>query len=108
MKKIVFMMVMLFVALLSYAQVQTVQIKTSAQCEMCKSKIEKKVMAVKGVKNATLNMQTKTLTVKYDSQKTELNVIKTAVSKAGYDADEVKADEKAYAKLKSCCKKKPE
>jgi len=42
MKKIVFMMVTLFVALLSYAQVQTVQIKTSAQCEMCKSKIEKK------------------------------------------------------------------
>lgn len=89
-----------------YAQVQTAQIQTSAQCEMCKKKIEKKVMAVKGVKNAVLDMNTKTVKVKYDSKKVQLNEIKTAITQAGYDADDMKADEKAYSQLEDCCKKK--
>jgi copper chaperone CopZ len=89
-----------------YTQVQTVHIQTSAQCEMCKKKIEKKVMMVKGVKNAVLDMKTKTVTVKYDTQKVQLNTIKTAITLAGYDADEMKADEKAYSQLEECCKKK--
>lgn len=107
MKKVPVITVLLFLMSFTvYAQIETVYIQTSAQCEMCKKKIEKKVMAVKGVKNAVLDMKTKTVKVKYDSQKTEPKHIKTIISQAGYDADEIKADEKAYSQLEDCCKKK--
>lgn len=46
-----------------------------------------------------------TITVYYNTQKTNLLTIKTAISKLGYDADDIKADIKAYEKLDGCCKK---
>ncbi len=106
MMKIHISIFLLLISVIGFAQTQTVQIQTSAQCEMCKKKIEKQVMAVKGVKNAVLDLNTKIVRVKYDSKKVQLNDIKTAISQAGYDANEVKADEKAYSQLEDCCKKK--
>ena len=94
-----------------YAQVKKVdkyseiKIKTSAQCDMCKETIEKALAFEKGVKNSDLNVDTKVCTVKYDATKTTTDKIKIAISKAGYDADDVKADPKAYNKLSPCCKK---
>lgn len=37
-------------------------------------------------------------------KKTDLQAIKEGISMLGYDADEVKANEKAYEKLDGCCK----
>ena len=94
-----------------YAQVKKadkfseIKIKTSAQCGMCKETIEKALAFEKGVKSSNLNVDTKVCTVKYDAAKTTPDKIKIAISKAGYDADDVKADPKSYAKLSSCCKK---
>ena len=94
-----------------YAQVKKadkyseIKIKTSAQCDMCKETIEKALAFEKGVKNSDLNVDTKVCTVKYDATKTTTDKIKIAISKAGYDADDVKADPKAYNKLSPCCKK---
>ena len=84
---------------------ETVKIKTSAQCETCKANIEKALSFTKGVKGANLDVDTKVVTVEYDPSKTTVEKIRLAISKAGYDADDVKADPKAYAKLKECCKK---
>ena len=36
---------------------------------------------------------------------TNIENVKTAIANAGYDADDVKADEGAYKKLPKCCKK---
>ena len=94
-----------------YAQVKkadkytTIKIKTSAMCDMCKETIEKVLAFEKGVKSSELDVDTKVCTVKYDASKTTPEKIKLAISKAGYDADEVKADPKAYNKLSPCCKK---
>ena len=52
-----------------------------------------------------LNEEKKTITVYYNTKKTDLATIKTAISKLGFDADDVKADADAYAKLDGCCKK---
>jgi periplasmic mercuric ion binding protein len=84
---------------------EEVKIKTSAQCGMCKSKLEKEISYVKGVKKVSLDIESKTITVKYDTKKTDVGKIKDAISKTGYDADELMADEKAYNKLAPCCKK---
>jgi mercuric ion binding protein len=46
-----------------------------------------------------------TITVIYNPNRVDLQTIKTAISKLGYDADEIKADPIAYEKLDGCCKK---
>jgi cation transport ATPase len=83
----------------------TIEIKTSAQCSMCKETIEKAMAFEKGVVKANLDVETKVLSVTYKPAKTSPETIRKAVSAVGYDADEVKADEKAYSKLADCCKK---
>lgn len=85
------------------AKLETVKIKTSAECDMCKAKIEKEVGLTKGVKKATLDLTTRELTVIYNPSKTTVAKIKTVISNAGYDADEVKANNRAQKKLPDCC-----
>ncbi len=80
------------------------KIKTTAQCEMCKQTIEKKINKIKGIKHADLNLEDKFLTVKYNSNKVNTDEIRQAITKLGYDADEMKKNFDAYSKLPSCCK----
>jgi len=98
------------ISLQSFAQKQSnikqVNIKTSAVCEKCKEKIESNLSFEKGVKNVELNIETKIVTVKYNSDKTNPDNIRKAISKLGYDADDIKSDGKAYKNLPKCCKNK--
>lgn len=87
------------------AEADTLKVKTSAQCEDCKERIENKLNFLKGVKSAALDLTTKEVTVVYDPAKTNPEAIRTAITKAGYDADEIPAEKKAYDKLPKCCKK---
>jgi len=84
---------------------QTLEIKTSAQCEMCQERIEKALSAQKGVKSAKLNMESKVLAVTYNSKLINADKLRQTVVMAGYDADDKKADATAYKKLPGCCKK---
>ena len=83
----------------------TAQFKTSAVCDMCKSRIEKRLAYEKGVQSAVLDVPTKVLTVIYKADKTSPKVLRTAVQKTGYDADELTAEARAYNQLPDCCKK---
>lgn len=84
---------------------QTLTIKTSATCGMCKETIETALAYEKGIKKSVLDVKSQTVTVTYNPAKTNPDKIRTAISKAGYDADDVAADPKAYEKLDECCKK---
>lgn len=99
----------LLINLNSFAQAtnkfEEIKIKTSAQCEMCKERIEETLAFVKGIKSADLTLENKILTVIYKPGKITPDKIRNTVSKAGYDADEVMANPKAYMKLPACCKK---
>ncbi|MBL0331032.1 MAG: heavy-metal-associated domain-containing protein [Bacteroidetes bacterium] len=81
------------------------KIKTSSVCDMCKETIEKNMAFEKGVKKSTLDVESKVLIVTYNPQKTTPEKLRMALSKIGYDADDVPADPKAYKKLDACCKK---
>jgi periplasmic mercuric ion binding protein len=81
-----------------------VKIKTSGECEMCKESIEKEVNLMKGVKSAVLDIETKVLTVEYNPKKTSPDKIRTVISNLGYDADEVKANNRTRRQLPDCCK----
>lgn len=87
------------------ATVAEIVVKTSVTCDMCKETIEKALAFEKGVKKSNVDVAAKTVTVTYNPQKTTPEKIRLAISKAGYDADDVPADPKAVAKLDDCCKK---
>jgi len=84
---------------------ETLKIKTSAVCDMCKDRIEKGLAFEKGVKKADLDVKTKIVTITYNPAKTTPDDLRKAISKLGYDADNVPADKVAYSKLPACCKK---
>lgn len=88
-----------------FAQDTTIAIKTSAECENCKKRIESNIRFEKGVKNALLDVETKILRITYDRKKNSPEKLRESVSKIGYDADDILADAKAYKKLPKCCQK---
>ncbi len=75
------------------------------ECETCGQKFASSMYKIRGVKMYDLNAEENTITVYYNSKKTDLQSIKSGISLIGYDADEVKADETAYSQLDACCKK---
>ena len=84
---------------------QTVEIKTSAVCNMCKKTLEKELDYDIFVQSSTLDVNSKVLTVVFDSRKTSADNIRKAVTETGYDADGKPAQERAYNRLDDCCKK---
>lgn len=86
------------------AKLDTVKIKTSAECEMCKTRLEKEVSLMKGVKSVTVDLTTQVATVVYNNTKTDPAKIRTVIANTGYDADDVKANNRAQKKLPACCK----
>ena len=82
-----------------------VKIQTSAVCGMCKERIEHDLAFEKGIKSVSLDDESKIVTVGFSPKKTNPDNIRQAISKIGYDADDVKADPVAYEKLPGCCKK---
>lgn len=103
----------LFVSSNVVAQQKTVQkviIKTTISCDHCKAcetcggLLEKTLLKSKGIQMITLNEKDATIEVIFNSKKTDLLTIKKAISKLGYDADEIKADAEGYDKLDGCCK----
>ncbi len=107
MKNIFTLIVVLLLPFFGWSQENnaTVSIHTSAQCGICKKKIEHDMSFVKGVKSAVLNLKTRDLVIIYNPDKTNPEKLRWAVTKIGYDADTVGADPKAYESLLQCCKK---
>ena len=74
------------------------------ECETCGLKFKTEMLKIKGVKMYELDDKKMTFTIYYNSKKTTLQEIKHGIAKLGYDADEIKADPKAYESLDGCCK----
>ena len=74
------------------------------ECETCGLKFKTEILKIKGVKMYELDDKAMTFTVYYNAKKTNLQTIKVAISKLGYDADDVKATQEGLATLDGCCK----
>ena len=81
------------------------KIKTSAKCGMCKKRIERDLGVSKGIVYSNLNLDDKVVTITYNTKKTSPEKIKEVISKIGYDADEVVANQKSHDALPGCCQK---
>jgi copper chaperone CopZ len=86
-------------------KIETVEIKSSVVCGMCEERVIKDLAFEKGVKDVKVNLETKMISVTYRSNKTDKETLKKAITKIGYDADDLLADDEAYEKLPACCKK---
>ncbi len=80
----------------------------TVQCDMCKEKIENFLAHQYGITSVKVNVKKKQTTVTWITDRANIEVIKTAIANAGYDADDVTADETAYKRLPKCCKKPAE
>ena len=82
---------------------QTVVFQTSAQCGMCKDRIEGAMNFVPGVKYAELNMKDMSLSIKYNTKKISAGELRKRVAEIGYTADDVVPKEEDVKKLPLCC-----
>ena len=99
------LMAVLFAALTAFTVgYQTVKIQTSAVCSMCKDRIEGTLNAIEGVEEARLDLTTKKVKVKFDDSKQSEASLKAIITKIGYAADDLPADEAAFNSLPGCCK----
>lgn len=84
----------------------TAVIKTpNALCENCKSRIETYLKRYDGVLEINVNYRKGETKVKYFTDRTDIEQIKTAIANCGYDADDVLANEDSYNRLPKSCKK---
>lgn len=103
--------IILFIGLIFTIKIQAQSTVTTStlivkgNCGECKDRIENAV-DIKGVKNSSWSEDTKILTVTYDTKKVTLEQVKKAIAAVGHETTDEKADEKAYAKLPSCCQYK--
>lgn len=78
-------------------------IEVNGNCEQCQRRIQKAAFSVSGVKMANWNIETHQLDLTLNEEKTSVAEVKKAVAKVGHDTDEVKATQKDYDNLHSCC-----
>ncbi len=86
-------------------KVKTLVVETSAQCGMCKKRLESGLLAVKGVKTAELNMENMQMTIIYKTKHTNEDALKAKINAIGYDANELPANQEAHDALPKCCQK---
>lgn len=86
------------------AKRDTVKIKTSSICDMCKRTIEKDLAFEKGVVFSNLDLETNVVTVVYKTKQTDPQKIRVRLNEIGYDADSLKAYPIAIERLPECCK----
>ena len=81
-----------------------IEIKTSAICEMCQFTLEKDLTFEKGVKEATINLDDKVMTILYNPKKTDAQTLRKRIALAGYHADTLARNPVSYENLPMCCK----
>ncbi len=110
MKKLFFLIAFVcgfaFVGMSQAKKPVTAKIETpTVQCGMCKKKIEDFMKREQGVTKVLVNVKQKYTTVTFYPDRTNIENVKTGIANAGYDADDVTANEDSYKKLPTCCKK---
>lgn len=107
MQRIKLLLIFISFVSVSFAQQKAVQkaviITPTVNCEDCKSRIENRLVHEYGVSSVKADFRHHTVTVVWITDRTNIEIVKTALANLGYDADDVKADPDAYKKLPKTC-----
>jgi copper chaperone CopZ len=102
MKSLILSLVFISIASFGFAQTKSETLKVSGECSSCKKKIESAAKKA-GATYAVWDVDSKELTIKYNSTSTNNAKIQKAIAAVGYDTPDFKATEEAYNKLDKCC-----
>lgn len=85
--------------------IKTVIFTTQPQmhCASCEKKIKGNLRYEKGVKRIDTSVEQQKVTVKYDADKTSAEKLQKAFKKFGYEARQLKADEKVEREASQGC-----
>lgn len=72
-------------------------------CIMCKKRIEKASLKVKGIKMATWDIPSNIISVIYDPGKVEIMLLHQMIADIGHDTPLKKSTEHIYNSLPKCC-----
>ena len=115
MKKLFLTILIAFLAinLSLFAADKEISVQTDLHCGACKAKIEKTMKTLNGIKSTKADVESKIVTIKYDTDKLSDKKIIQTISDLGYKAsmintkqEEVKKDDCGTDKLKSGSKPK--
>ena len=70
------------------ADIREVTFVTSIDCKNCVKKVEANLPYEKGIKDMKVNLDERTVWIKYDAAKTDKEKLAAAIVKLGYDAEE--------------------
>ncbi len=106
MKKIATVILLALFSTTAFAQEKNKKLtmEVDGKCDMCKTRIEKAALGVKGVKYAYWDIPTHQLSLILDERKTDPMKVKTALVAVGHDTKELKATNEAYDGIHPCCK----
>ena len=95
MKKVFILSAMMLTAMVTSAKdIKTIVVTTNPEmhCESCEKKIKGNLRFEKGVKNIITDLKTKTVTIEYDADKTNVQNSIKGFKKIKYEATELKKD----------------
>ena len=97
-----------FVNIISFAQdakngpIVSTSFKVFGACEQCKTRIES-ALKIKGVKMGVWDVDTKMLTLEYDTSQISIDKIQNKILSVGHDLVGKKAKDNIYKQLPECC-----
>ena len=109
MKKFNMIMAAMMIAATGFAKdIKTVVFNTAPEmhCNSCENRIKNGLKFEKGVKDIKTDLETKTVTIEYDADKTNVENLVAAFAKIEYKATEAAEGAAAGEKKGGCCKKK--
>ena len=100
-----FLSLMLCSAGIMAKDIKTVVVTTTPQmhCNNCELKIKNNLRFEKGVKKIETDIDTQTVTITYDADKTTVSKLIDGFGKFGYTARELQADEKVEKNSDESC-----
>lgn len=109
MKKLGMMMAAMMIAATGFAKdIKTAVFNTAPEmhCNNCENRIKNGLKFEKGVKDIKTDLETKTVTIEYDADKTNVENLVAAFAKIDYKATEAGKGAAAGEKKGGCCKNK--
>jgi outer membrane receptor for ferrienterochelin and colicins len=104
---------LLFVILAAYSaeingmrvqQTDTLSVWVNGLCGMCKDRIEKTALQVKGVQEASWDSESRMLSLRVESEKFKEQKLHYSIASAGHDTEQLLAPDPVYEALPACCK----
>lgn len=82
----------------------SINFEVKGNCGMCKERIEKAAIKIKGVKFASWDIETKKFMAIIDERKCSVSDIRKRIAEVGHDSEGFTAPQEVYDNLPECCK----